>query len=99
MVARHILPNVVAPVVVLTTLDIGAILLGISGLSFLGLGVAPPTPEWGAMLSEARTYLGPNPAGMLFPGVAIFTVALSSNLLGDGLRDALDPRTRRTGRT
>lgn len=92
---RHLLPNVVAPVIVLTTLDMGAILLGISALSFVGLGVKPPAPEWGAMLSEARYYLGPAPQMMLFPGAAIFLMVLGFNLLGDGLRDALDPRTRR----
>lgn len=91
---RHLLPNVVAPIVVLTTLDMGYILLGISTLSFLGLGVQPPTPEWGAMLSEARSYLAPAPNMMLFPGAAIFLMVLGFNLFGDGLRDVLDPRTR-----
>ena len=91
---RHVLPNILAPVVVLTTLDLGAVLLGLSSLSFLGLGVQPPTAEWGAMLSEGRVYLGPAPNMMLFPGAAIFVMVLGFNLLGDGLRDALDPRTR-----
>lgn len=93
---RHLLRNIVGPVVVLTTLDMGAILLGISALSFLGLGVKPPTPEWGAMLSEGRNYLGQAPNMMLFPGAAIFLMALGFNLFGDGLRDVLDPRTRRS---
>jgi peptide/nickel transport system permease protein len=93
---RHLLRNIVGPVVVLTTLDMGAILLGISALSFLGLGVKPPTAEWGAMLSEGRNYLGQAPNMMLFPGVAIFLMALGFNLFGDGLRDILDPRTRRS---
>jgi len=94
---RHLLRNIVGPVVVLTTLDMGAILLGISALSFLGLGVKPPTSEWGAMLSEGRNYLGQAPNMMLFPGAAIFLMALGFNLFGDGLRDVLDPRTRRSG--
>lgn len=92
---RHVMPNIVAPVVVLTTLDLGAVLLGVSGLSFLGLGVKPPTAEWGAMLAEGRTYLSTAPNMMLFPGAAIFVMVLAFNLLGDGLRDLLDPRTRR----
>jgi peptide/nickel transport system permease protein len=93
---RHLLRNIVGPVVVLTTLDMGAILLGISALSFLGLGVKPPTSEWGAMLSEGRNYLGQAPNMMLFPGAVIFLMALGFNLFGDGLRDVLDPRTRRS---
>jgi peptide/nickel transport system permease protein len=93
---RHLLRNIVGPVVVLTTLDMGAILLGISALSFLGLGVKPPTSEWGAMLSEGRNYLSQAPNMMLFPGAAIFLMALGFNLFGDGLRDVLDPRTRRS---
>lgn len=94
IVGRHILPNISAPVIVLTTLDMGAILLGLAGLSFLGLGVQPPTAEWGAMLSEAKTYLGPAPQTMFYPGAAIFLMVLGFNLVGDGLRDVLDPRTR-----
>ncbi|MDQ4129463.1 MAG: ABC transporter permease, partial [Actinomycetota bacterium] len=89
---RHVLPNIVAPIVVYTTLDLGVILLGISALSFLGLGVQPPTPEWGAMLAEATSYLAVAPHAMFFPGAAIFLTVLGFNLLGDGLRDVLDPR-------
>ncbi|HVL97857.1 MAG TPA: nickel transporter permease [Egibacteraceae bacterium] len=92
--SRHLLPNIVAPIVVLTTLDMGTILLGISSLSFLGLGVEPGTPEWGAMLAEARTYMRRAPHLMFYPGAAIFLAVLGFNLLGDGLRDILDPRTR-----
>lgn len=92
---RHILPNAVAPIVILTTLDMGTILLAVSALSFLGLGVKPPTPEWGAMLAEARVYLRSAPMLMFFPGAAICLSVLGFNLLGDGLRDVLDPRTRR----
>ena len=91
---RHLLPNIVGPVVVMTTLELGIILLAISGLSFLGLGVKPPAAEWGAMLSEGRTYLSRAPALMIYPGVAIFLLVLAFNLVGDGLRDFLDPRSR-----
>jgi len=92
IVGRHLLPNVVGTVVVLTTLELGSILLGISAFSFLGLGAGPPTAEWGAMLSEASKYLGRAPYLMVAPGAAIFVMVLGFNLLGDGLRDALDPR-------
>ncbi|HJV09054.1 MAG TPA: nickel transporter permease [Acidimicrobiales bacterium] len=92
---RHVLPNIVAPVIVLLTLDMGIVLLQISGLSFLGLGVKAPTAEWGSMLAEGRNYLDQAPQMMTFPGAAIFLFVLGLNLLGDGLRDALDPRTRR----
>lgn len=91
---RHVLPNIVAPVIVLITLDMGIVLLQISGLSFLGLGVKPPTAEWGSMLSEGRNYLDQAPQMMTYPGATIFLLVLGLNLLGDGLRDALDPRTR-----
>ncbi len=97
ILGRHVLPNVISPVVVLTTLEMGAILLGISGLSFLGLGVNPPTAEWGAMLSEARTYVADAPFLMVAPGVAILLMVLGFNLLGDGLRDVLDPRLEGSG--
>lgn len=93
ILARHLLPNILGPIVVITTLDMGTILLGISGLSFLGLGVRPPTAEWGSMLSEARPYLTDAPRLVLLPGVAILLLVLAFNLLGDGLRDLLDPRT------
>jgi peptide/nickel transport system permease protein len=89
---RHILPNIIAPVIVLGTLNIAtAIIIGAS-LSFLGVGVQPPTPEWGSMLSEGRNYLRGQWWIATFPGVAIFVAVLSINLLGDGLRDVLDPR-------
>jgi len=92
IVIRHILPNVLSPVIVLATLDMGKLILAISGLSFLGLGAQPPTPEWGAMLNDGRPYLQVAPQLMLYPGLAIMIVVLAFNLLGDGLRDALDPR-------
>jgi len=92
---RHILPNVLAPAIVLATLGIGfAILIG-AALSFLGLGAKPPTSEWGAMLSAGRNYLQQAWWITFFPGLAIMLTVLSINLLGDGLRDALDPRLRR----
>jgi peptide/nickel transport system permease protein len=89
---RHILPNVVAPVMVLATLNIAwAIIIGAS-LSYLGVGVQPPSPEWGAMLSDGRDYLRGQWWIATFPGMAIFVTVLSINLVGDGLREALDPR-------
>jgi peptide/nickel transport system permease protein len=92
---RHILPNVTPPLLVQTSLQLATAILTASGLSFLGLGPQPPTPEWGAMLSTGRTYITSNPQLATIPGVAILLVALGFNLLGDGLRDALDPRLRR----
>ncbi|GAB6156505.1 ABC transporter permease [Desulfosporosinus burensis] len=92
LVTRHILPNIVSPVIVLATIDMGQIILGISGLSFLGLGAQPPAPEWGAMLNDGRGYMQVAPQLMLAPGFAIAVVVLAFNLLGDGLRDAFDPR-------
>jgi peptide/nickel transport system permease protein len=94
IVLRHILPNVLPPVIVLATLGIaGAIILG-STLSFLGLGIQPPTPEWGNMLADGRSMLRHQWWVSLFPGLAIMLTVLAINLLGDGLRDALDPRIR-----
>jgi peptide/nickel transport system permease protein len=92
IIARHILPNVLAPVIVLCTLGVaGAILIGAS-LSFLGLGAQPPMPEWGATLNDGRGILRLAPWVATFPGIAIMITVLAMNLLGDGLRDALDPR-------
>jgi len=89
---RHILPNVLAPIIILATLGMaGAILTG-AALSFLGLGVQPPTPEWGTMLSDGRNYLRKAWWITTFPGLAIMMTVLAINMLGDGLRDALDPR-------
>ncbi len=92
VLSRHVLPNVIGPVVVLATLDLGWIILSISGLSFIGLGAQPPAPEWGTMLSDSRPYFQVEPNLMLFPGLAIMLAVLGFNLLGDGLRDVLDPR-------
>ena len=94
LVFRHIVPAVVAPVVVYATLRSGVTLLIASGLSFLGLGVQPPTPEWGAMLSDAQLYLSIQPLLAFAPGVTITLAVLGFNLLGDGLRDVLDPTIR-----
>ena len=94
LMLRHILPNILPPIIVLMTLGIaGAIILG-STLSFLGLGIQPPTPEWGSMLSDGRTILRTAWWVSFFPGLAIAVTVLATNLLGDGLRDALDPRLR-----
>lgn len=91
---RHVVPNVVAPVIVLATLEMGQLILAIAGLSFLGLGAQPPTPEWGTMLNEGRPFLQFAPQLMIYPGLAISLIVLGFNLLGDGLRDMLDPRLR-----
>jgi len=89
---RHLLPNVIGPVIVLATLDVASAILAASSLSFLGLGVQPPTAEWGYMLNEGRNYLRSAPWITFFPGIAIMISVLSINMLGDGLRDALDPK-------
>ncbi|MBI4279535.1 MAG: ABC transporter permease [Armatimonadetes bacterium] len=91
---RHILPNVFAPLVVLSTLGVGLAILNAAALSFLGLGAQPPTPEWGAMVAETRDYLRAAWWASTFPGLAIMLAVLAVNLVGDGLRDVLDPRLR-----
>ncbi|MDP9368556.1 MAG: ABC transporter permease [Chloroflexota bacterium] len=91
---RHVLPNVAAPVIVLATLGFATAILSAAALSFLGLGSQPPTPEWGRMLSEGRNYLREQWWIATFPGLAIMVTVLAMNLLGDGLRDTLDPRQR-----
>ena len=97
IILRHIAPNILGPIIVIASLDVGWIILGIAGLNFLGLGAQPPTPEWGAMLNDARPHLQTAPRLLLLPGAAIFVAVLGFNLLGDGLRDLLDPRTVRPG--
>jgi peptide/nickel transport system permease protein len=92
---RHLLPNIMSPVIVQATLGLAEAIIEAAALSFLGLGATPPTPEWGAMLSEGRSYLRLAPWVTFFPGMAIFLIVVSFNLLGDSLRDALDPRLRR----
>lgn len=89
---RHILPNIAAPLVVMASLYMASAILTAAGLSFLGLGAQPPTPEWGAMLSRGREYLRSAPHLAAYPGIAILITVMGFNFLGDGLRDALDPR-------
>ncbi|HXX40292.1 MAG TPA: ABC transporter permease [bacterium] len=92
IMARHVLPNILSPLVVEATLRLATAILTASGLSFLGLGVQPPTAEWGAMLSVGRDYITSSPQLVIIPGAAILAVTLAFNMVGDGLRDALDPR-------
>lgn len=92
IIFRHILPNILSPIIVQATLRMATAILTASGLSFLGMGAQPPTPEWGAMLSAGRNYMWDAPHVALFPGVAIVIVVLAFNIFGDGLRDALDPK-------
>ena len=92
ILVKHILPNSIAPLFVQYTINIGSTILLLSGMSFLGLGIQSPTPEWGSMLASARTYIRDCSYLCIFPGIAIMVCILSLNLLGDGLRDALDPR-------
>lgn len=94
IILRHILPNAMGPIIVQATLNIARTILGISSLSFVGLGISPPTPEWGSMLSEGKTMMRYYPHLILIPGAAIALAVMSLNLIGDGLRDALDPRLR-----
>lgn len=91
---RHVLPGVVSPVTIQVSLDMGGILLTAAGLGFIGFGAQPPTPEWGLMISEGRNYIPAQWWVSTFPGLAISLVVLGFNLLGDGIRDALDPRLR-----
>ncbi len=91
---RHLVPNVVGPVIVLATLSVGNIIILEAALSFLGLGVRPPTPDWGGMLADGRAFITIYPQIVIAPGAMIAITVLAFNLLGDGLRDALDPRQR-----
>lgn len=94
IIFKHIIPNAIGPIIVQATLAMGSTILIISSLSFMGLGVKPPAPEWGTMLYEGRDFLSQAPYLILFPGAFITLAVISLNLLGDGLRDALDPRLR-----
>jgi peptide/nickel transport system permease protein len=91
---RHVLPHLLSPVIVAFSLDVGAKILATAGLSFLGLGTQPPTADWGSMLATGRQFVILRPHVALLPGLAIFLVVLATNLVGDALRDLLDPRTR-----
>ena len=95
IIGRHILPNMASTLLVQATLTIPAAIIGEAVLSFLGLGVQPPTPSWGVMLNAAQSYLNEAPSLAVYPGLAIVIVALAFNLLGDGLRDVFDPKTER----
>ena len=92
IIMRHILPNALGPIIVQSTLNVARMILTISGLSFVGLGISPPTPEWGSMLAAARPNMRYYPYLVIFPGIAIAITVLALNLIGDGLRDALDPK-------
>jgi peptide/nickel transport system permease protein len=94
IIFRHILPNAIAPIIVQSTLGVAGAILAAAGLSFIGLGIQPPSPEWGAMLSEGRQHLRDHWHVTTFPGLAIMITIFALNLLGDGLRDALDPKLR-----
>jgi ABC-type dipeptide/oligopeptide/nickel transport system permease subunit len=98
IILRHLLPNVLTPVIILATLRVASVIVWESGLSFLGLSVPPPTPTWGRMLAEGRAYLANAWWAATFPGLAIMVTVLGVNMLGDGLRDALDPRLELTGK-
>ena len=88
----HVLPNAISPSIVSATMNVANLILTAASLSFIGLGVQAPTPEWGAMLSASRNYIRNYPYMVLFPGLAIAITVLALNMLGDGLRDALDPK-------
>ncbi|HTD47487.1 MAG TPA: ABC transporter permease, partial [bacterium] len=94
ILARHILPNILSPIIVMATLTVGFTIVETAGLSFLGLGASPPTPEWGSMLATGRSFMLTAPWIATFPGLAILTTVVGFNLVGDGLRDLLDPRLR-----
>lgn len=95
IILRHIIPNAIGPIIVQATLAMGSTILIISSLSFMGMGIQPPQPEWGTMLYEGRDLIRTSPYLVIFPGIAIALAVLSLNLLGDGLRDAFDPKLRR----
>ncbi len=96
LMLRHVLPNVVSPVIVLASLQAGGMILALAALGFFGLGAQPPTPEWGTMINQSRLFLQSAPTLMIYPGLAISLAVLGLNLLGDGIRDAYDPRIGRS---
>lgn len=95
VILRHVIPNIISPLIVMATIGMGYVILSAAGLSFLGFGVQPPTPEWGSMLSEGKTYIRSVPYIMIFPGIAIMLTVMAFNYLGDELRDLLDPREKK----
>lgn len=95
IIFKHIIPNCLAPLIVQISLSLGSTIMAISGLSFLGLGVQPPTPEWGNMVAAGQDFIRTYPHNIIFPGLAVAVTMLAFNLLGDGLRDALDPKMKR----
>lgn len=92
IIIKHIIPNAIGLIIVQATMSVGTIIIYAAGISFLGMGIQPPTPEWGAMLNEGKNFMTTYPHIVIFPGVAIGLTAFSLNLMGDGLRDALDPK-------
>lgn len=96
IIVKHILPNVLSPIIVLATMDMGGVILTAAALSFIGLGAKPPTPEWGRLVADGQPYFPEYWWYVFFPGMAIFFTVLGFNLLGDGIRDALDPKIRRS---
>jgi peptide/nickel transport system permease protein len=94
-IVKHVLPNAIAPLIVNATMGIGGTIMFCASLSFIGLGIQPPTPEWGAMLVDGKAYFQYYPHLILFPGICIALTILSLNLLGDGLRDAMDPKLKK----
>ena len=92
LILQHMIPNAMGPIIVQATFGVASSILMIAGLSYIGLGIAPPTPEWGSMLSDAKQYIQQFFHPMIFPGIAIFLTSFSLNVLGDGLRDAFDPK-------
>ena len=98
LIVRHLLPNIVPPLIVVATLGFSAAVLSAAALSFLGLGAQPPAAEWGKMLADGRNYIVRSPWILVFPGLAIVITVLGFNILGDGIRDLLDPRQRKEAR-
>ena len=92
---KHMLPNIISPTIVGTTMSMGGTIMGAAGLSYIGLGIPADIPEWGAMISAARSYSLLYPHMMIFPGLMIAIVVLAINLFGDGLRDAMDPKLKK----
>jgi peptide/nickel transport system permease protein len=97
VILKNVVPNALGPIIVQSTMAVASMIITAASLSFLGMGIQPPTPEWGVMLAEAKDYMRQYPYLIIFPGCAIMLSALSLNLFGDGLRDALDPKLKNIG--